>query len=411
MVAFHYPPMRGSSGLQRSLTFANELPHFGWETRVLTAHPRAYPETSADQLADVAPGVRVLRAPAWDAARHFAVRGAYPRALALPDRWRSWATCAVPRARWEMRRWRPDVIWSTFPIPSAHVIARRLSRATGIPWVADLRDSMTEDAYPIEPRVREAYLRIEREVARHAAAVVFTAPSTLRMYDARYPGARTDFWRVIGNGYDERKFREAEARAPAHGPRGPQRWLHSGLLDPVDRDPVAFFDAVASLRRAHVLVPERVQIVLRASGHDAHYARQLAERGIDDVVRLEPAIPYADALAEMLSADALLLFQAANCNHQIPAKLYEYFRARRPVLCLTDPAGDTAAEARDAGIGAILHLHRAAEIETGLRRFVAGVLPGEALLARPDAIERHSRTGQSRRLAELLDAVVIGAHA
>ena len=48
-------------------------------------------------------------------------------------------------------------------------------------------------------------------------------------------------------------------------------------------------------------------------------------RGIQDLIELAPLVPYEGrAFAEQLAADGLLLFQAANCNHQIPAKLYEY---------------------------------------------------------------------------------------
>ena len=66
---------------------------------------------------------------------------------------------------------------------------------------------------------------------------------------------------------------------------------------------------------------------------------------------LAPPIGYGEALAEMISSDALLILQASNCNDQIPAKLYECLRARRPILGLTDPAGDTAAALRAAGEG------------------------------------------------------------
>lgn len=406
MIAFHYPPMRGSSGLQRTLTFSNYLPARGWDTTVLTAHERAYAETSTDQLADIGSAVRVLRAPCWDASRHFAIRGAYPRSLALPDRWASWFYGAVLIGWREVLRWRPHAIWSTFPIPSAHRIAARLHRLTGVPWIADLRDSMTEDHYPREPRVREAYLRVEHEVIRRASAIVFTAPSALRMYGDRYRHSRTELWHVIGNGYDEEKFREAESRRSEKTQRTHRLWLHSGLLDPTDRNPIPFFDAVAALKRSGALTPERVQIVLRATSHDAHYAPLLADRAIADIVKLKPPLPYGEALAEMLSADALLLFQAASCNHQIPAKLYEYLRARRPILCLTDPRGDTASVARSAGIAETIRLDDVTSISIALRRFLSGDLPPAALIPSDAAIIGYSRSGQATRLAEILDEVV-----
>ena len=71
------------------------------------------------------------------------------------------------------------------------------------------------------------------------------------------------------------------------------------------------------------------------------------------------------ALAEQLAADGLLLFQAANCNHQIPAKLYEYLRAGRPILALTDAAGNTAATLRGAPLNHTGVMRAAAELARG----------------------------------------------
>jgi hypothetical protein len=76
MVAFHYPPAFGSSGVQRALKFSQYLPEFGWLPLVLTAHPRAHANRSPAQLEDVPAEVIVKRAFALDAATHLAVRGA-----------------------------------------------------------------------------------------------------------------------------------------------------------------------------------------------------------------------------------------------------------------------------------------------------------------------------------------------
>ena len=67
--------------------------------------------------------------------------------------------------------------------------------------------------------------------------------------------------------------------------------------------------------------------------------QELQKRSIGDIVYLEKGVSYQEALEEMLSVDALLIFQAKNCNHQIPAKIYEYFRANKPIFAITDKEG------------------------------------------------------------------------
>src|SRR5450755_3913500 len=95
MIAYHFPPLRGSSGIQRTLRFVQHLPKFGWEPLVLTASPRAYEETSDDQMREVPEGTVVRRAFALNTARHLSLFGRYPGALALPDRWATWRFDAV----------------------------------------------------------------------------------------------------------------------------------------------------------------------------------------------------------------------------------------------------------------------------------------------------------------------------
>ena len=78
----------------------------------------------------------------------------------------------------------------------------------------------------------------------------------------------------------------------------------------------------------------------------------------------------------MLNADGLLVLQAANCNHQIPAKIYEYLRAGRPILALTDLAGDTAGALQRLGIDTIAALDSTPQIAQALLRFIALVREG-----------------------------------
>jgi hypothetical protein len=107
----------------------------------------------------------------------------------------------------------------------------------------------------------------------------------------------------------------------------------------------------------------------------------------------------------MIASDGLVVLQAANCNNQVPAKLYEYLRARRPILALTDPAGDTAAVLRNAGIDTIARLDSQEEIAQLLVRFLELVRQQRAPLAGESTIAAGSRRSRTIELARVLDAV------
>ncbi len=402
MIAFHFPPVHGSSGVQRTLKFARYLSEYGWQPVVLTVHPQAYEMTHPGLLPEI-DGMDVRRVFALDARRHMSLGGRYPGFLARPDRWATWMFGAVPAGLSMIRRWRPPVIWSTFPIATAHRIAHILHRLSGIPWIADFRDSMTEDHYPIDPTVRRIYRRIETSAVMQSRFAVFTTPGARAMYAGRYPAIPDDRWQVIENGYDEEDFIAPTGDGQVKSPARTLVLVHSGILYPSERDPTAFFEALRVLRDAGELPAMSVQVRFRATGHDQHYARQLTALGLADIVRLEPPIGYRAALAEMAQADGLLLFQASNCNHQIPAKLYEYLRTRRPIIALTDPAGDTAMVLRRAGITTIAPLDDAGAIAAILREMMPGLRAGTVTLADDTEIARYSRRARTAELARLLD--------
>jgi glycosyltransferase involved in cell wall biosynthesis len=408
LIAYHYPPVKVSSGIQRTLRFAQYLPDFGWEPAVLAPHPRVYEATSDEDMASVA-HIPVRRAFALDSARHLSVARRYPRFAAVPDRWVSWCIGAVPAGLAMIRHYKPDVLWSTYPIATAHLIGLALHRLTGLPWIADLRDPMAQEGYPEDPLVWRAFAWIERQIARNASAVTLTTPGTIREYTRRFP-ERAGKYRLIENGYDEQAFAIAEAAAGVRpGPRaGPRVLLHSGVIYPSERDPQQFFAALSRLLREGVITPASLRVVLRAAGHETQMRDMIRAAGIDPVVTLAPAIPYAEALAEMCATDALLILQAANCNEQIPAKLYEYFRARRPIIGLTDPAGDTARTLRAAGIDTIAPLDSESAIYDLLRRVIRDLEAGAAIVAKEEAIVGASRRGRTAALAQLMDEVAHG---
>ncbi|MCF7982725.1 MAG: glycosyltransferase, partial [Pseudomonadales bacterium] len=316
LIAYHFPPILISSGLQRTLSLARYSNDYGWEPMVLSIAPRGYPLISDNQLKDIPPGVLVERAFGLDTARHLSFSGRYPGFLALPDRWATWLPMAVISGLKMIRKYRPNVLWSTYPIATAQLIGLTLHRLTGISWVADFRDSMTEEQYPHEKRKRQVYRWIEKRTVEQADKVVFTAPGTLAMYQDRYPRFDPEKFKIISNGFDEEIFQAVEKRAAGSEPKpkpkpnvksGPLILLHSGILYSWERNPSHFFQAIAELKSSGEISALTLNIILRASGYEKSFRPVLKALDIEDIVFLKPGICYEDALTEMLRADGLLV--------------------------------------------------------------------------------------------------------
>ena len=405
MIAYHFPPLAGSSGVQRTLRFVQHLPKFGWEALVLAPDSRAYESTSDDLVSEIPAGTVVRRPFALDAARHLSIAGKYLEWTARPDRWISWRFAGIREGLRLVDEFRPQVIWSTYPIATAHVIGDALARRSGLPWVADFRDPMAQDGYPADPRTWRSFKQIEELAIRHAALCTFTTEGAARLYRLRYPAGHSRI-EVLENGYDEAAFVQAESDPQICVPLNPGclTLLHSGIVYPDERDPTALFAALGRLVTADASNRERLRLRFRAPVHADLLQRHGARHGLGDMIEVLPPLPYQAALVEMLRADGLLVLQAANCNEQVPAKVYEYLRAGRPIIALLDRESDTGHLLADFGIVATAALRDTEAIAAALARFAAD--PASVPAPSHHSVASASRLQRTRQLADWLDEIV-----
>lgn len=406
MVAFHFPPQAGSSGILRTMNFVKYLPQNGWAPTVLTASAHAHAEQRNDLINNVPPRTRILRAFALDAARHLSIRQKYPQIFTLPDRWSSWWVHGVVLGMREIRQKHPQVIWSTYPITTAHLIGATLARRSGLPWVADFRDpmvSLTQHANRLQLAV---WQRLEAHTLRHATACVFTTQRAASAYALRYPAA-ADKCIIIENGYDEEAF--TDVRPERYGtPTDTLLLLHSGLIYPQYRNPSTFFQAVSTLIEQGQLNRSKLCIRFRAPHHVDEVRAIAQQHGLADVVDIAPPIPYSQAIAEMMGADLLLVFQGTFFNAQIPAKIYEYLRAQRPVLAVLDPSGDTAAQLQQFDGVFFGDIAQEKDISRSLADFLettGTASERQGLHDNLQKVKKYSRIEQARSLAIQFDRV------
>jgi glycosyltransferase involved in cell wall biosynthesis len=342
-----------------------------------------------------------------DTKRHLGFRGAYLPWMALPDRWVTWLVGAIPAGLLAIRRFKVDVILSTFPTPTAVLVGLLLRRLTRKPWIVDLRDSMTEENYPSDKRQWRVWRWLERQVVRHASIILVTTPSARQMYLERYPTLSPGACLVISNGYDEEDFESLRfsGAEPAQSSRT-LKLLHTGIIYPEERDPRPFFRALSRLKREGRIDASSLTIDFRAPGSEQLYQSIMHDLDIEDLIQLQPHVLYHQSLQECANADGLLLFQAANCDHQIPAKAYEYLRVRKPIYALTTQTGDTAALLREVGGATIAELASEENIYKTFPPFLDAIRAGNHPLPDLDTVKQYARRNQAAELAKLLDRLL-----
>jgi glycosyltransferase involved in cell wall biosynthesis len=346
MVAYYFPPLGGIGSL-RALKFATYLPELGWEVTVLAPRSGAYyrdptlsfPEdrvirTGSLELsragkAVLAPGTADTQAAAVGPLRR-RVRDAVRRWVYRPDPQIGWYPFAVSAGRAALRDLRYDAMFSTsFPV-TAHLVARRLRREFGVPWVAEFRDPWTE-LLPAGHPHREWGARLERAIADEAQAVVVPSPRWAELFRAK--GARAV--RVITNGYDP---------ADLSRPEPPEGLVvtHVGTFYPGRQDLSAVWLALKQLRAEGPL-----QVRVRFVGNlPAAAENEVRAHGLGDVLEVSGFVPYREALARMAASSVLVGAgggEPGASEGWIPAKLFEYLGTGLPVIYVGDTSSDAAA--------------------------------------------------------------------
>lgn len=368
MLAYAFPPL-GGAGVQRTLKFVKYLPEQGWDPTVVSVRWSPYQMRDPSLSDEVPPGVRVLRAPELPVTPYVAMALSRlgldeARAYATwPDNFQGWLPAAVTLALREVRRSRPDVLYTTSAPYVSHLAGLAIHRLTGIPWVADFRDEWAANPHlqSLPDRLRALSRRAERAVAANAHVVVvgdyFDIAGTR-------PGRRTE----ITNGVDPDDLAGLPAPDP---PPDRFRLTHVGTLyGEQDSAPV-----LAALRRLLDRGElDRSRVELRVVGKVF-----LPEDGIDlpAPVSVGGYVSHREALLEMRRATALLLYVAPS-SLAPSGKLYEYLTSERPILCVAHPDGLAHRLVRDWNAGVSADPRDAAGIERAIvelyRRWEQGQL-------------------------------------
>jgi glycosyltransferase involved in cell wall biosynthesis len=315
--------------------------------------------------------------------------------LAVPDlAVVGWLPFALPAALRLARRERFDVVLTSSPPQSAHLIGRALKRR-GLPWIAELRDGWTFDPprppFPTGTQ-RRLDAALERSALGRADAVIGISAPLAEDAERRF-GVHSE---VITNAFDPEEVVD-EAAADGLLRPGRHALVHTGRMAVSGRSPAPLLEAV---RRLPAEVANRLDVVL--AGPLTEDERQLiAAAAGDGVVRWVGSLDRAKTLALQRRADSLLvLAQGASGPSVVTGKLFEYLGAGRPILVLGE--GTAAVEiVRSAGAGLVASATDPDEIAAALERLVTDPPPPPE----PAAVESYSFPAVAERLAALIEQV------
>jgi glycosyltransferase involved in cell wall biosynthesis len=280
---------------------------------------------------------------------------------------------------------------------SSHGLAMRLSRACGVPWVADFRDLWTDNPAYAAPAWRRAWdRRLESRWLASAAGVITVTPTLRDVLARRVPPSCPVA--LIHNGYDEIDFAAVAAAAKAPGTF---RVVHAGTLYG-HQSPRELLAAAQTLLEAEPTLAMRLRLrfVGLVGGRFEPMLAQFEAR-FPGVLERTGFVEHRRAVGEMLAADLLLLIIGGGeaARGVLSGKIFEYLRAGRPVLLVGPPDGDAAQLLRAHARCQVCQEGDTAGIARALGVALAGMQPPLPPGAAPEAFERRALT---RRLAAFL---------
>jgi len=432
---YWYPPTRTIASL-RLAKFVKFLPEFGWEPHVFTIAPVTDRYTAAGPLADDAPPSRVHRVPdpsvhVWvDRAaarlrgRSSASTGSQAAPAASTEGGGSALTrlayrlyrdfVCMPDEAWPwLRHYREiraaaeaasvDLVFSSSPPATSHVLARRLAADLGKPWVADLRDPWA-DMHTLDRNAFRRWMdvRLERRTLSNAAALTTVSAPMAKRFSTDY----TVPVHVIMNGYDAADVPAALADVQPEADR--LTLVYTGLLYEGRRTPLMVFQALQRLHARGAIDLARVAVRL--------YGRNLAiaERQLRDfpelagVVQCGGEVSYQESLVLQRRATVLLLLEWPDPRAVgvVTGKLFEYLSTGRPILAIGPRGGEIDRILGETRSGTLAETVEELESEL-LTLYEDFRAHGPAPSLAPSAtLEQFTRRAMTGRLADAFNSVV-----
>lgn len=425
IITYYWPPA-GGAGVQRWLKFVKYLPQFGWNPVIYTPENGEMPVIDNSLLKDIPDGTTILKTPIWEPYewyKKFVGAGKSEKIntgfltekkkpgfaekiavwirgnLFIPDARCYWIKPSVKFLLDYLKTNPVDVIVSTGPPHSMHMIALKVTQQTGIKWVADFRDPWTNIDYykdlMLSASADKLHHQMEEDVVTKADEVIVVGNTMKQEFESQFNRKI----HVITNGFDTTDFSVQQISTNKDFVIA-----HVGTLVRT-RNPLALWEAINSLGKNEDDLKQHLRIRLTGKV-DISVKKAIADYDLEDVTDYVDYLSHDKVVLEQMNATILLLVlnDTPNSKGILTGKLFEYIASGRPILAIGPVDGDAAAILKESGSGVCFDFKDAKGIKTYLTemytKYKSGTLNGNN-----KSVEKWSRFELTRQLSNLLDSI------
>lgn len=338
LISYYFPPL-GGAGISRPRAIFRQLTQFGYDCHVLTVKPVLY-RVYEPELLEGLDTSKIFRSGSWDPSRIMYLMGARHVSTGTADKSRvitkrffpdakaGWIKPAIALGKRLCKKYRYDLIVSTSPPISAHLVAQKCSHVLGIPWAADFQDYWVLEKAEVHfesTKSKQKAKQLLTNIRSSASAVVANNESV-----GQYVGATS----IIPNCYD------SELVALWRTPTTRDRFV-IGLFGTIaESNPVdPLLKVLDSIKKRRPNLFSKIR-VLQVGQVDLRWlAQQLIDYEQQHIFEIRQYQSRKKAI-ELLSEAALFYFGlSADQGWGItPIRIYTLLASGRPILAYA-PAG------------------------------------------------------------------------
>lgn len=440
-IAYEFPPF-ADSGVYRTVKFTKYLHRFGWRVTVLTVAFNEKDLANSDNglLDELPESTKVVRASVIDPYQWYrrlggrraqgdhsqkkvqpsgrgvleTVAGIGQRlydSVIVPDAKIGWYPDCAKKGAEVCQGDRPDVLFSSSPRETAHLVARKLSAKFDIPWVADFRDPWVEAFFaPKRPGPVEALnRRLERAVVKNADAITVAWDGISELLEKHHPDLCPLAKTTLTNGFDPEDYETAPSRE-----FDGFTIVYTGRFHEGNTSPELFLQGVSLLLEEAPDLAAKTKVVLVGPVQE-FVVDMVNSLGLSNNVQFVGRVSHEQAIASMKGAP-VLYFQGTKAmdgdengmeQQVVSGKLYEYMGAGNPILALVE--GGSPAERILKGYHSSVRVttQDAGDVMKGIRELYQRWQDASGEEDRIVASDTYNRITITRNLANIFDRLVL----
>ncbi|MFV5698030.1 glycosyltransferase family 4 protein [Flavobacterium sp. ZT3R17] len=420
IITYYWPPA-GGPGVQRWLKFVKYLPDFGIQPIVYIPENPTYPIVDENLVKEVSDKAIILKQKIFEPYQLASFlsknktkkisSGIIPNKkkqsfldktflwirgnLFIPDARVFWVKPSVAYLEKYIKENNIDIIVTSGPPHSLHLIGLELKQKLDLKWFADFRDPWTTIGYHKSLRLSnyaaKKHKTLEHLVLNTADTIIVTSKTTKTEFEAitAKPIA------VITNGYDTENVEKQSLDSKfslAH--------IGSFLSE---RNPLILWDCLIELLDEIPDFKSHLEIKL-IGAVSQEVLETITQFGLNPYLNNLGYVSHAEAIAHQRKSQVLLLIEidSEDTKSIIPGKLFEYMVSGRPIVAIGPSGSDFAEIITETNTGVFFDYSEKVKLKSVILDFYNQFLAGK-LQSNGVGLQKYSRKNLTKELAQLIN--------